>query len=174
MDNEKPNIKQLENLLSEWQNFTDNYFAEKTFALLYASNKCFLCLVDKAGSIEVKGNKLNMEKVFEARIFNGKAELRWLKGFGEKIVSDETFTNDKNFVEKFDQNYLVWGEKNASPHNGWTQFATARIGTFYLPEIINTNHAQFTAVEYLMAEEENGNVFVADERLTGITEVKNG
>lgn len=164
MDNEKPNIEQLENLSTVWQKFTDDFYEEKTFALLYASNKCFLGLVDKAGNIEVKSDNFALKKVFEARIFNDKAELRWLKGFGEKIISDADFSD----CEKLEQFYLIWGKKNDSPKDNWTQFATARIGTFYVPKSINAEYAQFTAVEYLRTERENGNVFVADERLTGI------
>ncbi|MGI8640721.1 MAG: type III-D CRISPR-associated protein Csx19 [Pyrinomonadaceae bacterium] len=167
MDNEKPNIKQLENLSTVWQTFADSFYEEKTFTLLYASNKCFLGLVNKDGNVEVKSNELDLAKVFEARIFNGKAELRWLKGFGEKIISDADFPN----CETIPQNYLIWGKKNAPPNGNWTQFATARIGSFYVPENINSEYAQFTAVEYLK-EFADGNIAVCDERLTGITEVK--
>lgn len=159
---------QEKSLKTNIDGFVKKHYQEKTFALLYASNKCFLGLVDKDGKIEVKDNadKFDLEKVFEARIFNDKAELRWLNGFGEKIISDDDFLDCK----KLDQFYLVWGKKNDSPEGDWTQFATARIGTFYIPKAINTDYAQFTAVEYLRTEQENGNIFVADERLTGIRE----
>jgi len=148
------------------EEFAENHYREKTFALLYASAKCFLGLVDKDGNIEVEDNadKLDLAKIFEARIFNENAELRWLKGFGEKIISDADFPD----CEKLDQFYLVWGKKNDSPKENWTQFATARIGTFYVPKAIDTEYARFAAVEYLRTEQENGNVFVADERLKGV------
>lgn len=159
-----------DNLKKSIEDFVKSNYREKTFALFYAPNRCFLALVDKNGNVEVKDNtnKFDLEKVFEARIFNETAELRWLKGFGEKIISDEIFTSDENFVKKLDQFYLVWGKKNDSPKDNWTQFATARIGAFHVPKSINADYAQFTAVEYLMSEGENGNVFVADERLKGI------
>ena len=157
---------QKNSLKTSVENFAENHYREKTFALLYASNKCFLGLVDKAGNIDVKDNadKFDLEKVFEARVFNENTELRWLKGFGEKIISDDDFSD----CTKLDHFYLIWGKKNDSPKDNWTQFATPRIGTFYVPKSINTEYAQFTAVEYLRTEDENGNVFVTDERLKGI------
>ncbi|HSK70439.1 MAG TPA: CRISPR-associated protein Csx19 [Pyrinomonadaceae bacterium] len=168
MENGKPNVKQLENLSAVWQNFADNFFEEKTFVLFYASNHCFFGLIDKDGNIEVEDNenKLDIKKVFEARIFNGKAELRWLKGFGEKIISDADFSD----CETFDQKYLLWGKKleNANTPKGWTQFATARIGTYFVPiEVSGKDYAQITAREYLKTYKD-GNVGVCDERLMGI------
>jgi len=155
-----------DNLKKSIEDFVKSNYREKTFALFYAPDRCFLALVDKNGNVEVKDNtnKFDLEKVFEARIFNEASELRWPRGFGEKIISDADFLDCK----KLDQFYLVWGKKNDSPKDNWTQFATPRIGTFYVPETINTEYAQFTAVEYLRTEQENGNMFVADERLKGI------
>ena len=84
---------------------------------------------------------------------------------------------DNNFLEPIKQKYLIWGEKikGATNPKGWTQFGTARIGTFYVPIEVEKvqNYAQFEAVEYVK-EYADGNIAVCDERLTGISEVKNG
>ena len=179
MDSQEINIKQLENL-TLWEKFVlDSKLPEsefKTYAIFYASNKCFLGLVNENGEIDVQNDKnFDINKVFEARIFNKNAELRWLKGFDEKIIKDSDFSNDQELLKPIKQKYLIWGEKIKDEANpkGWTQFGTARIGTFYVPIEIdsNKNYAQFEAIEYLMSENENGNVFVIDERLTGISEV---
>lgn len=144
----------------------------KTFAVLYAPDKCYLALVDSSGNFEVKDNvsRFEVEKIFEARVFNADREMRWLKGCGTVIISDASFAG-ADFIGKLDQNYLVWGQKYAGDEsqNGWTKFATARIGAFYIPVELGPEetYARFTAVEYLKRYAD-GNVAVVDERLTGI------
>ncbi|CAN5809647.1 hypothetical protein BH20ACI4_BH20ACI4_15470 [soil metagenome] len=164
----------------------------KTFALLYSSSHCYLALVDEQGKFEVKDNaeKFALDKVFEARVFNEDAELRWLNetnGYGSSAVLSEnefSFFDEKskpnNCVKTIMQNYLLWGE--VSPNNkaseNWTEFAEARIGKFYVP-VKTGSRACFTAIEYLKSfEDQDGNVAVIDERLKGIkpysTETKGG
>jgi CRISPR-associated protein (TIGR03984 family) len=142
----------------------------KTFAVLYAPDKCYLALVDSSGKFEVKDNvsSFDVNKVFEARVFNAERELRWLKGYGTVVISDASFTGS-DFVGKLDQKYLMWGQGADKSHNGWTRFATARIGAFHVPVELKSNetYARFTAVEYLKGYKD-GNVAVVDERLTGI------
>jgi CRISPR-associated protein (TIGR03984 family) len=166
----------------------------KTYALLYAPRRCFLALL-KGGKLHNSEGQINPEKeaVYEARVFNETAELRWLnqedgKGaavvlcdndsaefFGAKPKAFNTVVNEekKELVDAINQTYLLWGQSTgASNGDGWTQFAEARIGAFHVPvsDIKEPGaHAQFTAIEYL-GEYEDGNVAVADERLTGIEE----
>lgn len=142
----------------------------KTLAVLYAPDKCYLALVDSSGAFEVKDNvsRFDVNKIFEARVFNVDRELRWLKGYGTVIISDASFAGD-DFVGKLDQRYLLWGQSADKSQNGWTTFATARIGAFHVPVELEPNetYARFTAVEYLKRYDD-GNVAVVDERLTGI------
>lgn len=176
----------------------------KTVALLYAPHKCFLALVKKVGeewrfyegsSSKGNGKEINKEKaiaidsVFEARVFNDTAELRWLNeanGEGAAVVLCEDNTKrffnvdaksfkpmNNDLVSTIKQTYLLWGESVGASDNGWTKFAEARIGSFFVPvKGVTARHqrAQFTAVEYL-GEYEDGNVAVAEERLTGIEKV---
>ncbi len=160
---------ELEQSIKKYIESFGETFPKKTYAILYAPEKCFFGLVGKDGKIEIKDHidKFNLDKVYEARIFNTAAELRWVNNVGERVLSDSDLRNKDNFVEAINQFYLLWGKKHGNASNGWTQFAEARIGAFYVPKEITTEYAQFTAVEYL-GEFEDGNVAVIDERLTGI------
>ena len=156
----------------------------QTFALLYSPKKCYLAKL-LGNEFYNKHGKIEDGAIFEARVFNDTAEMRWLNeanGYGATAV----LTEDANFdffgkvVEQekvfgsINQSYLIWGErvKDVESSNDWTQFATARIGAFWIP-IESSYRAQFTAVEYLKTYE-YGNVAVFDERLTGISTVKKG
>jgi CRISPR-associated protein (TIGR03984 family) len=148
---------------------------EKAFAILYTPKDCHLLLVDKDGKFFKQTGEFTPETVFEARIFNDKAELRWLHesdGKGKMaIISDAGFPDA---VGTIPQTYLLWGERvklKEGEQNpmGWTKFGSARIGSFDVPVTLKDEetYARFTAVEYLKTYED-GNVAVVDERLTGI------
>lgn len=143
---------------------------EKAYAILYTPKDCHLVLVDKNGKFFNEDGEFAPQSVFEARIFNEKAELRWLNesdGKGKMaIISDGRFPD---IVGTIPQTYLLWGQSADRPQNGWTKFATARIGAFYVPVELKADetYARVTAVEYLK-EYDDGNVAVVDERLTGI------
>lgn len=147
-------------------------FEANSYAILYSSDKCYLALFDGVKFVDEKG-ELDITRVFEARIFNSEKELRWLNESGGKGVS--IVISDASFSDAIERNkeikYLFWGKKNGEPANGWTQFAEARIGAFYVPKEIFSDYAQFTAIEYL-GEFADGNIAVIDERLTGISEMK--
>lgn len=162
----------LSEAVGEYQKFLSD--DEKAFAILYTPQKCLLVLIDKTGKFYNHDGEFLPEHMFEARIFNGKAELRWLNeesGKGKTvIISDSIFPNT---VGQIPQTYLLWGENIEASQNGWTKFAEARIGSFFVPvdKITRENQrAQFTAIEYL-CEYVDGNVAVAEERLTGIVPV---
>ena len=160
---------------------------EGAFALLYAPRHCYLALARKDGEgvkfFNAKGeiNPKEIEDVFEARVFNSAAELRWLNerdGAGSaraladtgdfKFFGDEP-QPEKGIVGELSQQYLLWGKSAQASANGWTQFATARIGAFNVPldGLGKGDHARFVAREYLR-EYEDGNVCVAQERLIGL------
>ena len=162
-------------------------FSAESFAILYSPSNCHLALW-KNGNF-VCGNGKEIRSVFEARVFNQTAELRWLKDgkSGRAVIlsederigfKDESIGFEKvppTTYETICQKYLIWGQSTgkSSDDENWTQFGSAQIGSFYVPvpNVAEQGYAQFTAVEYLK-EFEDGNVAVFEERLTGISEVK--
>ena len=163
-------------------------FPRDSFAILYSPKHCYLARLENNEFIlaQLKNNKIELEKVhfdqiYEARVFNNQAELRWLKEdkSGKAVILSENENikfDDKVSTERHEticQKYLLWGQSTGETKGNWTQFAEARIGAFFVPiaNVKNQDYAQFTAVEYLK-EFEDGNVAVFDERLTGIEEYK--
>src|SRR5205085_5137253 len=130
-----------------------------------------------SGNFEVQdsADKFSADNIFEARIFNTQAELRWLKSCGAAIITEETFKSDKDFVGTNPQSYLLWGQSTGKPSDDgkWTQFGEARIGAFFVPvpRVAEKGYAQITAVEYLK-KYEDGNVAIVDERLLGIEAIQ--
>jgi len=166
--NEGP-TKTLSEAIDEFKELLDD--GEKAYAILYTPKNCHLALLAKDGKFFDHDGPFSPQSVFEARIFNHKAELRWLNesnGQGKMaIMSDASFPDA---VGTIPQNYLIWGQSvGGANQNGWKEFGTARIGSFYVPVTLETGetYARFTAVEYLKGYED-GNVAVVDERLTGI------
>lgn len=150
----------------------------ESFAILYTPKECLLLKVGKDGIFQNRQGKESPANVFEARIFNGAAEMRWFNenGQGIAVILSETETDEEfggEVLLENPQNYLFWGQSTAKFENDWTQFGTARIGSFYIPvqNIADRGFAKFTAIEYLK-EFEAGNVAVFEERLTGISEVE--
>jgi CRISPR-associated protein (TIGR03984 family) len=163
-------LKKLADGINEYKKYMSE--EKKAFAILYTPRACHLVLVDKEGCFFNEHGPFEPEDVFEARIFNDTAELRWLnesEGKGKMaIISDSSFIDT---VGTIPQTYLLWGKKVELPAgkenpDGWTKFGTARIGAFYVPIVTNEEYARFKAKEYLKAHD--GNVAVVDERLTGI------
>jgi CRISPR-associated protein (TIGR03984 family) len=147
-------------------------FEEDSYAILYSPKKCHLAIFDGTKFIDANG-EIDVSDVYEARVFNADKELRWLNesdGKGNSIIISDA--NLPDAIGTIPQNYLLWGKKNGASLNGWTQFAEARIGAFYVPvTLVNKEYAVFKAIEYL-GEFEDGNVAVFEERLMGISEVE--
>lgn len=164
----------LEEAIKEFITSFGGNLPKENFAILYAPERCFLGLVDKDGKIEVKDNidQFNLEKIYEARVFNADKEFRWQEGKPPAILSEANLREVDKFVSAIPQKYLLWGKRsptNDAKNPGWTEFAEARIGKFYVPVNLpnGQEYAQFTAREYLK-EFADGNVAVFEERLVGI------
>ncbi len=150
-----------------------NGFEANSSAILYAPNECRLAIFDGTKFVDDTKTEIDISRVFEARVFNSEKELRWLNqanGEGKStIISDASLPEA---IGNIDQNYLVWGKKSDDSINGWTRFAEARIGAFYVPvTLTDKEYAVFETVEYL-GEFADGNVGVFEERLKGIKEYK--
>jgi CRISPR-associated protein (TIGR03984 family) len=149
----------------------------KNFAILYSPYSCELARINSDGSIANHANpQLDLTDVYEARLFNKNAELRWWhesEGKGRcEILTDELLKQQAKgkHAGTHEQEYLLWGKSVGASSNGWTKFAEARVGHFWVPVdgvTAEKQGARFTAKEYLR-EYQDGNVQVHDERLTGI------
>ena len=157
--------------------------------LFYSPNWCKFGKLEKDGIVKNLNNILNLDSVFEARIFNEEWELRWLHfsgGFGKGVflseqpeIANSFSENSKplNFLESIPQTYLLWGEgvvEEKEIDTGWSRLATARIGKLDVPieGIIRTEGVQLVSQEYLGEIDEFGNVAVVEERLIKLESIK--
>jgi CRISPR-associated protein (TIGR03984 family) len=155
---------------------------ESAIALLYSARRCRLLRLEQDGGLsDEKGGRDELASFFEARIFNSRAELRWLNhelGRGRAALISEDDKLDvfggrcrkEEAVCRIKQRYLLWGEGTGeSVGEGWSHLATARIGELLVPlsGVKRYQRVQITAIEYLK-EYKYGNVGVFDERLTGL------
>lgn len=176
--------KGLDEVIEAFFAVSENKDAEETFAIFYTPQECLLGKYN-GNNFEVKEKKLELERVFEVRIFNEIAELRWLNEpdgnhltaiLSEKqlIFDGKELQAESKILGGICHKYLLWGRSIETNPHIWTRLAEARIRAFYVPIEVRRNdkddrsgYAQFTAVEYLK-QYEDGNVAVFDERLTGI------
>lgn len=164
-------------------------------ALLYSPEACSFGRLESDGRVTICRNgeqgwqeqTLDLSPVFEVRVFNERAELRWLsipgsKGkavliseteLGKKFADD---TGELSYLKAAEQTYLLWGEplnkvKQAAPAN-WSILSAARIGTMPVPIAPGSNNqtiVELRSREYLGEIEPYGNVAVQEERLMNLT-----
>jgi CRISPR-associated protein (TIGR03984 family) len=155
--------------------------------LFYSPESCFLSQIEGVMVKDSNGQTVNLDRVFEARIFNADYELRWLNNTGglgtAVLLSEKSITNhlEKSVaeLEAIDtqvQTYLLWGEGySANLQPGWSRLATSRLGKLDVP-ISGVNEPKqrikLTAKEYFQVLDHlYGNVIVAEERLMGLQKV---
>jgi CRISPR-associated protein (TIGR03984 family) len=127
------------------------------------------------------GGGADLTGVFEARAFDGRRELRWLHvaaGRGRAVVLGEDDADlpggferlaPIEAVELIEQRYLLWGEAVGGAPPGWTTLSTARIGSLTVPVSASPGQrVRLRAREYVVAEPQHGNAYVAEERLLGL------
>lgn len=142
-------------------------FKSGATAMMYSPGRAFFARFD--------GSRLNVfdqerdlvSSAYEIRVFDATRELRWLSDGSFAELSDEVFKD----CEKIDQTYLLWGEPTGESKDGWTPLGSAQIGEFRIP-VKAVKRVALDAVEYIEKEGKFGNSFVANERLTGLREVK--
>jgi CRISPR-associated protein (TIGR03984 family) len=153
----------------------------RSVAILYSPKSCQIATFKDGNLQDHLGNTVNLESVFEARVFNLTSELRWLndpsltRNHRTTILTEQDFSNKLEkfnclstiVIDTIDQKYLVWGEGTGKKTNdGWSELATARIGSLLIPlnDVGNNQRVSLNSREYLI-EEDHGNVIVFDERL---------
>ncbi len=157
--------------------------------LFYSPESCSLLQVMGTEVRDSRNSIVNLDRVFEARVFNEHYELRWLNDRGGQgtavLLSEQSIASYLETdipaitpIETQKQTYLLWGEgfpaKNLEA--GWSRLATSRLGKLDVPIAGVTQQGQrvrLKAIEYFQCLDElYGNVVVAEERLTGFQVVR--
>ncbi len=159
---------------------------KEAVALLYSPNACQFAKLQANGYlVDSEGTFIDLNAVFEARVFNHTCELRWLNnsnGQGEAVLISEnpitsyleTDIEPLKPLSTHEQQYLLWGKStDHATTDGWSILAAARIGKLPVPirEVATEQRAYLQACEYLAVVDDYGNVAVVEERLIGL-EVK--
>lgn len=136
--------------------------------------------------MDENGAGVPTDLVFEARAFSEIGELRWLHraaGRGEGVYLSEEDAGpegwprgeDLDAIDKKDEEYLLWGEGLGRGTPGWSDLATARIGTLSVPveSVARGGRVILRFREYFglapgAAGERHGNAAVLEERLLGL------
>lgn len=116
---------------------------------------------------------VDLSLVYEARVFTPDIELRWTEsGYAVALTENENLLpfdqriDPINAETTIDTRYLLWGK--ASPLTpGWTTLHSSRIGSLTVPATAAGSRLRLTAREYVVADPEHGNAYVAEERLIG-------
>lgn len=127
-----------------------------------------------------------LEAVFEARVFDGQRELRWLctqdrQGQAVLLTEDPGLLPAEfgellpglHAEDTLPAYYLLWGHPQAAPSTdgaAWTALSTPRIGTLHVPVPPPPPGCRLRLVarEYVCVEPRHGNAHVAEERLLRI------
>jgi CRISPR-associated protein (TIGR03984 family) len=149
-------------------------------ALVYSALRCGFARLDGATLIDGNGSAMG-DDAFEARVFNGDFELRWLQSRfdggvrrGRAVLLHETPALGgeprPDIIHTLERQYVLWGQADppaASLAPEWSSLSTARIGTLAVPlaNIPQSRRVILRAREYMAQEPEHGNAYIADERL---------
>jgi len=157
-------------------------------AILYTPRQCRLAVLTPEGELRGPAGLMpDLSEAFEARVFSGQGELRWLHqadGRGRAVLLSEQDISrylaepvpDLTTVAIKDHEYLLWGKgTGASPAAGWSRLSAARIGTLDVPvpdvkdgESVCLRAREYLALAATEGEEDHGNVAVLEERLLGM------
>ncbi len=104
------------------------------------------------GQLEFSDDRKDVDDGYELRIFSAAGELRWLQsgdsGSAAFVTdSDQSAGADVQCLaawqaqdsvsidngHRLEQYYLLWGEENGGPRDGWTDLTANRIGTLTVP-----------------------------------------
>lgn len=149
--------------------------------LFIAPGWCQFGRVDCDAQATFADPKFRLAEVYEARVFNDAAELRWWNDPAEARHRAAVLTEEPNspvgwqlrdpitIAGTIAQTYLLWGRRSDAPAHlpsGWTRLTTARIGSLDVPAA-GEGRFEICAREYLKVFED-GNVAVAEERLLAV------
>ena len=161
---------------------------ESAFGLLYSSDKCRLIRMTSTELLAAQNSDIKLQNVFELRIFNEAFEFRWLHEHSSNgravIVSESKLAKPSigdwiiEFVSDVESQaahgYQLWGKAlSESEADGWTILTDAQIGELRVPlsGLATDQRVALTALEYLGVADDDGNMIVVEERLTGLKAV---
>ncbi len=158
--------------------------------LFYSPVKCQFGEVRGNVVANEHGEVANLTGVFEARIFNKNAELRWLQhsaGHGKAVLIFESNEVTKAYehqdpikaIHSISHEYLLWGQGTGrfssrdatrTAFNGWSYLSEARIGQLAVPisNIRQKDRVALQVQEYFDECDDHGNVAVVEERLISL------
>jgi CRISPR-associated protein (TIGR03984 family) len=147
-------------------------------ALAYTPKSCLLGLLRNGTIVGPKSAALDLAPVFEARVFNRLAELRWVNDPSPQACHRSAILSETDLLEKLNglkepetstarwsllapvpiveppikQQYLLWGKGiDGIGDTDWSRLATPRIGAFDIPipGVHPGGHVYLKTVEYL-------------------------
>ncbi|MBY0523612.1 MAG: TIGR03984 family CRISPR-associated protein [Gemmataceae bacterium] len=178
--------RQAVSLSEAMEGYRSGAGSERATAILYSPQRCLLAAWESGQFQGHAGQSIDTASVFEVRVFNETAELRWQSDAGPKqrqravILTEQDISKslgatwlsrDQDCDDKLHQTYLLWGQGTGTTMApGWSELATARIGKLAVPlnGVGRNQRVLLKSIEYLAAEKQHGNVTVLDERLVKI------
>ncbi len=155
--------------------------AKQAVALIYTPQRCLLAALENKELRLSNGKAVALAEVFEARIFNEDAELRWWHqqdGQGRVVLlsakaqseCQKTLTEDVSLkpLHVLEQTYLLWGEginqNKYESATGWSRLTAARIGRLDvpLPGASDQQRVQLKTLEYLVEYDADGKIVQED------------
>lgn len=156
------------------------------YGLFFGTREFRVALIDEKGQPRWPDspNAPRLESFYEARVFSGLGELRWRSDpdWGPvcaMLSKDENVLKLDGELERLETcgqqtlNYLIWGEGTGPQEGwprGWSALTSRRVGRLAIPVLglERGQRAMLKAEEHFRADEETGNVYVAEELLLGI------
>jgi len=151
-------------------------------AIVYSPSKCVMARC-KDGGLEYHAKEPAPYAIFEVRVFNANAEMRWLADLsipyvggdfeGKAVLLTESDEKGEKTHERLGTGqYLLWGT-NKSREDGWTELFEHRVGSLWTPfaeDLGEKDRLAIGYVEYTRADT-HGNMAVVAERLTGLVKL---
>ncbi len=123
---------------------------------------------------DARGQALDLEGIFDARVFTPERELRWTwsEAGGSALLLSEPGAGLPGWervvleAEPMEQiTYLLLGERQGPAGTGWSRLVSGRTGAIEVPIAAAARRLLLRAVEYVAVDPEHGNAFVYEERL---------
>lgn len=125
------------------------------------------------------GEALALPRAFEARVFDGRCELRWLRDGDTAhvaIIAEEPRPGldgpATEVIARLDRTELLWGEI-VGRDRGWVRTHEARVGELEVPlqSATRSRRVALRIREYVTDTGVDGNAAVSHERIIGFEEM---